>query len=127
MAKKSCTTNLLEFLEKITAEVDKGYAMDIVYLDFSKAFDVVPHERLLKKMEAHGVCGRILDWIRDSQKLPFLLDSRLQHIQAGMLHKVVHSSSLPLAGSRRVVGASIPLKILHVMNTVTNSSLLATQ
>ena len=39
MSNKSCTTNLLEFLEKITNVVDGGYAADIVYLDFSKAFD----------------------------------------------------------------------------------------
>ena len=49
MSNKSCTTNLLKFLEKITNIVDGGYAANIVYLDFSKAFDKVPHTRLLKK------------------------------------------------------------------------------
>ena len=39
---KSVTTNLLEFIEKVTSNVDHGDPMDIIYLDFSKAFDKVP-------------------------------------------------------------------------------------
>ncbi len=64
MSNKSCTTNLLKFLEKITNIVDGGYAANVVYLDFSKAFDKVPHTRLLKKMENLGVCGKILEWTK---------------------------------------------------------------
>ena len=64
MRNKSCTTNLLEFMEKVTAEVDQGNAMDLVYLDFSKAFDKVPHKRLIEKMKAHSVNGRLLQWIQ---------------------------------------------------------------
>jgi Reverse transcriptase (RNA-dependent DNA polymerase)/Endonuclease-reverse transcriptase len=59
----SCVTNLLVFLEKLMAEVDNGAAVDIVYLDFAKAFDTVPHERLKKKLRAHGIRGKLLDWI----------------------------------------------------------------
>ena len=55
---KSCTTNLLEFLDKITEAADRGIATDVVYLDFAKAFDKVPTERLLKKLEAHGIGGK---------------------------------------------------------------------
>jgi predicted O-methyltransferase YrrM len=57
---QSCTTNLLEFLERATAAVDRGEAFDVVYLDFAKAFNKVPHERLVKKLRAHGVCGKLL-------------------------------------------------------------------
>ncbi len=39
---KSCTTNLLEFMEVATKAVDEGLSMDVVYLDFAKAFDKVP-------------------------------------------------------------------------------------
>ena len=60
---RSCLTNLLVFLEKITQFVDKGYPVDVVYLDFSKAFNWVPHQRLLKKLSAHGIGGRISSWI----------------------------------------------------------------
>jgi len=64
MAKRSCLTNLLEFLELVTDYVDKGVHVDTIYLDFQKAFDKVPHERLLRKVEAHGITGNILEWIR---------------------------------------------------------------
>ena len=62
---RSCTTNLLEFMEKATTVVDGGDGFDVVYLDFAKAFDKVPTERLLKKVKAHGIRGRVLDWIED--------------------------------------------------------------
>lgn len=63
MPHKSCTTNLLEFLEKATKLIDEGQSLDIIYLDFAKAFDLVPRLRLLKKLEAHGVTGNVLRWI----------------------------------------------------------------
>ena len=46
---KSCITQLLEFMEDITESIDNGKDVDIVYLDFSKAFDKVAHRRLIKK------------------------------------------------------------------------------
>lgn len=62
---KSCTTNLLEFLEEATAALDAGKPFDVVFLDFAKAFDKVPHERLLEKMRAHGISGKTWHWIKD--------------------------------------------------------------
>ena len=64
MPGKSCATNLLEFLEVVTRVVDEGKNMDIVFLDFAKAFDKVPKERLLAKLTAHGVGGRVQHWVR---------------------------------------------------------------
>ena len=64
MKGKSCASNLLEFLEKATTVVDGGEGFDIIYLDFAKAFDKVPRERLLRKVRAHGIRGRVLEWIR---------------------------------------------------------------
>ena len=63
MAHKSCLTNLLEYLETLTKLVDEGHAVDMVYLDFAKAFDKVPHKRLLNVLQAHGINGKVLDWI----------------------------------------------------------------
>ena len=60
----SCLTNLTEFFE-VTKEVDKGKAVDVVYMDFSKAFDKVPHGRLLQKMQMHGIEGDLSIWIRN--------------------------------------------------------------
>ena len=59
--KKSCTTNLLETLDYITYSLDRGIPVDVVLLDFAKAFDTVPHRRLLAKLEAYGVNGLVLN------------------------------------------------------------------
>jgi ribonucleases P/MRP protein subunit RPP40 len=60
---RSCASNLLSFLEKATAALDNGDSVDVIYLDFTKAFDTVPHERLKKKLKAHGIDGKLLAWI----------------------------------------------------------------
>ena len=57
MRGRSCTTNLVDFLNKLTVAMDSSIPMDVVYLDFAKAFDKVPTRRLLKKLHAHGVRG----------------------------------------------------------------------
>jgi ribonuclease P/MRP protein subunit RPP40 len=63
MSGRSCLTNLLAFLESVTAHVDEGYPVDVVYLDFAKAFDKVPHARLVSKLQAHGITGKVAAWI----------------------------------------------------------------
>ena len=63
MPGKSCATNLLEFFEVVTRTVDDGKNMDIIFLDFAKAFDKVPKERLLAKLAAHGIGGQVLHWV----------------------------------------------------------------
>ncbi|CAM5127487.1 unnamed protein product [Eretmochelys imbricata] len=65
---RSCLTNLLEFFEGVNKHVDKGDPVDIVYLDFQKAFDKVPHQRLLCKLSCHGIRGKILSWTENSLK-----------------------------------------------------------
>ena len=62
---RSCLTNLLTTLEHWTREMDRGKDVDVIYLDFAKAFDSVPHKRLLKKIEGYGISGQVLKWIRD--------------------------------------------------------------
>ena len=62
---KSCVTQLLEYLEDITEAMDNGKDADVIYLDFCKAFDKIPHRRLLKKLEKYGIKGKLLNWIKD--------------------------------------------------------------
>ena len=62
---RSCLTNLLEFLNYVTDKVDRGKPVDILYLDFSKAFDKVSHQRLIFKLWKVGIRGDLLEWIRN--------------------------------------------------------------
>ena len=61
---RSCATQLLVTLEEWSATLDQGYAVDCIYLDFQKAFDSVPHGRLLSKLSTYGIRGKCLEWIR---------------------------------------------------------------
>ena len=51
---RSCTTQLLEVLDKWTEAIEKGDSVDAIYLDFAKAFDTVPHQRLLVSWQDTG-------------------------------------------------------------------------
>ena len=62
-AGRSCLTNLLEFYHEMFTTYDRTRAVDIVFLDFQKAFDKVPHRRLMVKVRALGVSGSIARWI----------------------------------------------------------------
>jgi len=68
---------LLEVFDYWTAALDKGIPVDVVYFDFWKAFDSVPHKRMLKKIEAYGITGKLLKWVSD------FLTKRLQRVVIG--------------------------------------------
>ena len=67
----SCTTQLLELMEDFTDFYEEEVPFDCIYLDFAKAFDRVPHQRLLTKVYNLGIRGNIFNWIKD-----FLSDRR---------------------------------------------------
>ena len=56
-------TNLLQVIETVTDYVDQGYRVDVIFLDFQKAFDKVPHGRLLLKVKAMGIGSLVANWI----------------------------------------------------------------
>ena len=65
MPGRSCVTQLLTALEGWrTTVLQDGIPIDVVYLDFTKAFDSAPHKHHLVKLQAHGITGKLLNWIK---------------------------------------------------------------
>ena len=65
---RSTSLQLLEVLDKWTEALDNGQYVDCIYMDFQKAFDKVPHKRLLEKIKSYGIVGTTLNWIEDFLK-----------------------------------------------------------
>ena len=61
----SCISQLIECLNDWTDSLDNSLSTDVIYLDFAKAFDTVPHKRLTHKLRAYGIRGKILTWIKN--------------------------------------------------------------
>ncbi len=62
---RSCLTNLLNFHEQWARALDRKSGVDVLlYFDFRKAFDCVPHLRLLQKLDQQGIAGRLHSWIQ---------------------------------------------------------------
>ena len=84
----SYLTDTLLFLDNVLHSVDKGHDVDVVFLDLAKAFDKVPHKRLLEKLKKHGIIGNILnvieDWLKDRmQRVCIWMDQSLEQSSAG--------------------------------------------
>ena len=71
---RSTVLQLLVVLDKWTKIIDEGGTINCVYFDFEKAFDKVPHQRLIYKAEQYGIKGEIINWIKS------FLDSRTQPV-----------------------------------------------
>ena len=62
---RSCNVQLLEVICDWAKAEELRLHVDVIYLDYRKAFDIVPFERLLSKIEAYGIRGKVKDWIRN--------------------------------------------------------------
>ena len=86
--RRSCETQLITLVDELVKSLNKGKQHDLAILDFSKAFDRVPHERLLRKLDHHGIRGKTLDWIR-----AFLTDRTQKVAVEGVASEPIHVKS----------------------------------
>ena len=77
MRNRSCTGNLLEAQDAISTWVNECFDVDVIYTDFSEAFDRVSHPKLLRKLKFYGIDGPILNWITN------FLSDRKQRVTLG--------------------------------------------
>ena len=82
MMGRSTVTQLLCFLQEIGSALDNGSQTDVVYLDFSKAFDSVSHKLLIKKLHSYGIEGELLHWFSS-----YLSDRSQRTVVGGALSK----------------------------------------
>ncbi|MEW8547692.1 MAG: reverse transcriptase family protein, partial [Candidatus Thiodiazotropha sp.] len=78
--KRNCVLQLLDVLDDWSAAYDDSIQVDTIYLDIKKAFDTVPHRRLLCKLKAYGIDGEILSWIKD------FLSNRMQRVRVNSFY-----------------------------------------
>ena len=77
---RSCVTQLLSTLFDWFGSLDRHIPVDALYLDFRKAFDTVPHRRLLSKLHGYGIRGQVLKWVDD------FLSGRQQYVSVNGKH-----------------------------------------
>ena len=65
----SCKSQIITVCQDLADSLDETTRLNVIIIDFSKAFDLDPHDRLLKKIAASGVDSRVVIWIRE-----FLID-----------------------------------------------------
>ena len=61
---RSTTTQLLSTIHDFAKSRNSSFATDVIFLDLAKAFDSVPHERLLIKLRSLGIVGNLINWLR---------------------------------------------------------------
>ena len=120
---RSCSTQLLQYL---THHLDNGYSINVIYLDFQKAFDTVPHQRLLQKLTSFGIHGNLLIWFLSNRKqqvalnghksCPILVTSGVpQGLVLGPLLFSMFVNEILLIVSSSVLMFASDTKIFHII------------
>ena len=109
--KRSTCTNLLEFLNNLTNNIDIGNAVDTITIDFAKAFDSINHNKLLVKLHSYGIVSKILGWIKE------FLNSRSFCVKLNN----TKSNNLPVPSSVSQGTKLSPLLFIFSINDIINN------